>query len=73
MVRIILFLILIALAAAGAAWVAEQPGDVVLVSGNLKLSTTLPRFVLMISIVAPNSRSTCRHAPHGAATASPGT
>ncbi|MGH6711331.1 MAG: heme biosynthesis protein HemY [Bradyrhizobium sp.] len=51
MVRIILFLLLIALGAAGASWVAEQPGDVVLVSGNLKISTTLPRFVLGISIV----------------------
>ena len=30
MIRIILFLILIALGAAGASWVAEQPGDVVL-------------------------------------------
>ncbi|MBA2402298.1 MAG: hypothetical protein H0V72_27100 [Bradyrhizobium sp.] len=51
MIRIILFLILIALGAAGASWVAEQPGDVVLVSGNLKISTTLPRFVLGIGIV----------------------
>ena len=30
MIRIILFLVLIALAAAGAAWVADQPGDVML-------------------------------------------
>ncbi len=51
MVRIVLFLLLIALAAAGAAWVAEQPGDVVLFMGNLKISTTLPRFVLMLGIV----------------------
>src|SRR5258707_1210867 len=51
MVRIILFLVLIALAAAGAAWVAEQPGDVVLYWGNLKISTTLPRFVLALGIV----------------------
>jgi HemY protein len=51
MVRIILFLVLIALAAVGAAWVAEQPGDVVLYWGNLKISTTLPRFVLVLSIV----------------------
>ena len=51
MIRIILFLLLIALGAAGASWVAEQPGDVVLVSGNLKLSTTLPRFVLVLGIV----------------------
>src|SRR5882724_4485512 len=52
MIRIILFLILIALGAAGAAWVAEQPGDVVLYWGDLKISTTLPRFVLGIVIVA---------------------
>ena len=52
MIRIILFLLLIALGAAGASWVAEQPGDVVLVSGNLKLSTTLPRFVLLLGILA---------------------
>ena len=46
MIRIILFLMLIALGAAGAAWVAEQPGDVVLSWGNLEMSTTLPVFVL---------------------------
>jgi HemY protein len=51
MIRIILFLVLIALGAAGASWVAEQPGDIVLVSGNLKMSTTLPRFVLLLGIV----------------------
>src|SRR5882757_6217072 len=50
MIRIILFLLLIALGAAGAAWVAEQTGDIVLVSGNLKMSTTLPRFVLLLGI-----------------------
>ena len=46
MVRIILFLVLIALAAAGAAWVAEQPGDVVLSWGGMRIVTTLPVFVL---------------------------
>ena len=51
MVRIILFLLLIALAGWGASWVAEQPGDIVFVSGNLKMSTTLPRFVAGIGIV----------------------
>src|SRR6202051_794227 len=51
MARIILYLILIALAAAGAAWVADQPGDVVLFWGNLKIATTLPRFVLGMGIV----------------------
>ena len=34
MIRIILFLLLIALGAAGAAWIAEQPGDVVLSWGG---------------------------------------
>src|SRR3954471_50527 len=51
MIRIILFLLLIALGAAGAAWIAEQPGDIVFVSGNLKMSTTLPRFLAGIGIV----------------------
>ncbi len=51
MIRIVLFLGLIALAAAGAAWVAEQPGDVVLSWGVYKLSTTLPVFVLGVGIV----------------------
>src|ERR1700744_3684520 len=51
MIRIVVFLGLIALAAAGAAWVAEQPGDVVLSWGVYKLSTTLPVFVLGIGIV----------------------
>src|SRR6201996_5756859 len=51
MIRLVLFLALIALAAAGAAWVAEQPGDVVLSWGVYKVSTTLPVFVLVIGIV----------------------
>ena len=51
MIRIILFLLLIALGAAGAAWVAEQTGEVVLSWGNLKIATTLPVFVLGIGIV----------------------
>jgi len=36
MIRIILFLLLIALGAAGAAWVAEQTGDFVLTWGTLR-------------------------------------
>jgi HemY protein len=51
MIRIILFLLLIALGAVGAAWVAEQTGEVVLSSGNLKIATTLPVFVLGLGIV----------------------
>jgi HemY protein len=50
MVRIILFLVLIALAAVGAAWVAEQTGDVVLSWGGTKITTTLPVFVLALGI-----------------------
>jgi len=51
MIRIILFLLLIALGAAGAAWIAEQTGDVVLSWGSVKLTTTLPVFVLVLGIV----------------------
>ncbi len=51
MIRIILFLLLIALGAAGAAWIAEQPGDVVLSWGSVKLTSTLPVFVLAVGIV----------------------
>ena len=51
MIRIILFLLLIALAAAGAAWVADQPGDVVLSWGGCRAQTTLPVFVLVLGIV----------------------
>lgn len=51
MIRIILFLLLIALGAAGAAWIAEQTGDVVLSWGGWRIQTTLPVFVLGLGIV----------------------
>jgi HemY protein len=51
MVRIILFLLLIALGAAGAAWIAEQTGDVVLSWGSYRAQTTLPVFMLALGIV----------------------
>src|ERR1700748_2653138 len=51
MIRLVLFLVLIALAAAGAAWVAEQPGDVVLSWGAVKATNTVPGFVLALGIV----------------------
>jgi HemY protein len=51
MIRIILFLLLIALGAAGAAWIAEQTGDVVLSWGGYRAQTTLPVFVLVLGIV----------------------
>ncbi|MDB5638538.1 MAG: hypothetical protein JWP51_3446, partial [Bradyrhizobium sp.] len=50
MYRIILFLLLIALAAAGAAWVADQTGDVTLSWGGLKVATSLPVFALALGI-----------------------
>ena len=52
MLRIILFLILIALAAAGAAWVADQPGDLVLTWGVFRATTTFPRFVFGLGVFA---------------------
>ena len=50
MFRIILFLVLIALAAAGAAWVADQTGDVTLSWGGWRVVTTLPVFVLALGV-----------------------
>jgi HemY protein len=50
MYRIILFLLLIALAAAGAAWVADQTGDVVLSWGSLRATTSLPVFALALGV-----------------------
>jgi HemY protein len=49
--RIILFLVLIALAAAGAAWIADQSGDVALSWGVWRIQTSLPVFVLALGIV----------------------
>src|SRR5437868_2365179 len=51
MIRIILFLALIAALAAGAAWVADQPGDVVLSWGGWRAEMALPVFVLTVGIV----------------------
>jgi HemY protein len=50
MYRIILFLVLIALAAAGAAWVADQTGDVTLSWGGWRAQTSLPVFVLALGV-----------------------
>ncbi|MEA2898487.1 MAG: HemY protein [Bradyrhizobium sp.] len=49
--RIILFLVLIALAAAGAAWIADQTGDVALSWGVWRIHTSLPVFVLALGVV----------------------
>ena len=51
MIRIILFLVLIALAAAGAAWVADQTGDVVLSWGGWRIETSLPVFALALGVI----------------------
>src|SRR6202040_1105428 len=50
MYRIILFLLLIALAAAGAAWVADQPGDVVMTWNGWRASPSVPVFALLLGI-----------------------
>jgi HemY protein len=54
MYRIILYLLLVALAATGAAWVADQAGEVVLTWNGWRVQATLPVFALAlgISIVA---------------------
>jgi HemY protein len=50
MYRIILFLLLIALAAAGAAWIADQPGDVVFPWNGDKAHVTLLVFAVGFAI-----------------------
>ncbi|MBR0711332.1 heme biosynthesis protein HemY [Bradyrhizobium liaoningense] len=52
MLRIVLFLVLIALAGAGAAWVADQPGDVVMTWGGFRASPSIPVFVLLLGLFA---------------------
>ncbi len=51
MIRIILFLLLIAFAAAGAAWIADQPGNVVMTWGGWRASPSVPVFVMLLGIV----------------------
>jgi HemY protein len=51
MIRIILFLLLIALAAAGAGWVADQPGDVLVSLPGWSAHPSLPVFALLLGIV----------------------
>jgi HemY protein len=50
MIRIILFLLLIAAAGWGAAWVADQPGQVVMTWAGGSASPTLPVFALLVGI-----------------------
>ncbi|MBR0844616.1 hypothetical protein JQ607_30815 [Bradyrhizobium liaoningense] len=52
MVRIVLFLVLIALAGAGAAWIADQTGDVIINWGSLRAKTTVPVLALAFGLVA---------------------
>ena len=49
--RIILFLLLIALASEGAAWVASQSGEFVLSWGGWRVHTSMPVFALALGIV----------------------
>ena len=51
MIRIVLFLLLIAAAAWGATWIADQPGDVVLQLAGYRIETTLPILVLGLGIL----------------------
>ncbi len=51
MIRIILFLVLIALAALGATWVSDQGGDIALSWGPWRAQTTLPMFALILGII----------------------
>jgi len=51
MIRIVLFLVVVALAAAGAAWIADQTGDVTLSWGGWRIATTLPVFALGLGFV----------------------
>jgi HemY protein len=51
MYRIILFLVLIALAGWGASWVADQPGEVLISWSGGKAHPSLPTFVLLLGIV----------------------
>jgi HemY protein len=50
MFRIILFLVLIALAASGAAWVADQTGTIVLSWSGWRVEITLPVFLLLLGV-----------------------
>ena len=51
MIRIVSFLLLTALAAYGASWVADQAGDVTLTWGGWRVQATLPVFALALCLV----------------------
>jgi HemY protein len=50
MIRIILFLLLIGFTGWGAAWVADQPGEVVMNWGGWRAHPTVPVFVMLLGI-----------------------
>jgi HemY protein len=50
MIRIILFLLLITLASAGVAWIADLPGDVVLTWGGFRATTTMLKLTLIVGM-----------------------
>src|SRR5947209_16140679 len=50
MYRIVVFLLLIAAAAAGAAWVADQTGNVMLSWDGWRVETSLPVFALALGV-----------------------
>jgi HemY protein len=50
MARIVLFLLAVALAAAGAAWIGEQTGEVTLSWGGYRIITSLPVFALALGV-----------------------
>ena len=52
MIRIILFLILIAIAALAATWVGDQGGDVVLTWSGWRIETSLPVLVLIVGLIS---------------------
>src|SRR5947209_17044465 len=51
MYRIVVFLLLIAAAAAGAAWVADQTGNVMLSWDGWRVETSLPVFALALGVI----------------------
>lgn len=50
MVRLVLFLLLIALAAVGAAWMADQTGDVTVTWSGYRIETTIGVFALALGV-----------------------
>jgi len=52
MIRIVLFLLFIALAAVAEAWIADQPGSIVLNWGGYKVTASVPVFALGLGLLA---------------------